>query len=116
MLVRRLVRQPPFPRTKHGIAEKNRTPYLPEKLPNSNIIPAARLPNGNVTACCLKEWTIPGPGNRRLQCFHVREETFSVDGASGRVRRPKERIPPFRIRLSDPAGFERDEARVISLR
>jgi hypothetical protein len=30
VLVRRLVRRPPFPRTKHGIAEKNRTPYLPE--------------------------------------------------------------------------------------
>ena len=60
MLVRRLVRRPPFPRAKHGIAEKSGTPYLLEKFPNSNIIPVARVPNGNVAAaCCLKDGPLP---------------------------------------------------------
>jgi hypothetical protein len=80
VLVRKLVRELPFQRTKHGIAEKNGTPYLPEKPPNSNIIAAATVPNGNVTApCYLKNGSVSVRATAGCNISTSRKR-FSVDG------------------------------------
>ncbi len=52
---------------------------MPEKLPNRQHDTSRKGPKRQRNSSLLfKGWTSPAPSNRRLQCFHVPEETFQL--------------------------------------